>query len=350
MKKCRVASQGALTARARRYCRKVWSREKERIRRGGRPHLLRFRLGKLYMMRVAAPIELGLHSSETRNPTVEFLLKIRDHSRTRGLGLHLDFSSLQKIYPAGAVLLLAEIHRAVADRDLRVQITRPKDAIVNEVLQQIGIYERFGVQCDTLPNHESVIHWRSATGVLSDGETGGSLLLNYEGRLAEGITRGLYDGIVEAMTNTVHHAYDGSEGEELKRGIGRRWWMLSQEKDGKLTVAICDLGIGIPKSLPRSRSFRWADVKTFWDGLGLDRRDASAIRVALEIGKTRTGIEGRGMGLADIVRAVNLSPDGGVHIFSNKGSFASANGNEYAHNHTRSIRGTLINWQVPIAE
>lgn len=350
MRKCKVASQGALTAKTRREYRRVWSREKKRIRRGARPHLKRFRLGKLYMMRVVAPAELGLHSTGTRDPSVDFLAKIRDHSRTPGVGLHIDFSPLEKMYPAGAVLLLAELDRAVVDKHFRVQITRPRNAIVDEVLQQIGVYERLGIQCATPPNHESVIHWRSATGVLSDGPAGGSMLLNYQGRLADGITRGLYEGIVEAMTNTVHHAYDGEDGEKLRHGIGRRWWMLSQEKDGKLTVAICDLGIGIPKSLPRSPSFRWSDVKAFWDGLGLDRRDGSAIRVALEIGKTRTGIKGRGMGLADIVEAVNLSPDGGVHIFSNKGSFASSKGNGYAHNHARSIRGTLINWHVPIAE
>lgn len=302
------------------------------------------------MMRVSAPTVLGLHTNDTRNTTIDFLAKIRDHCRTRGVGLHIDFGPLTKMYPTGAVLLLAELDRAVVDREFRVQITRPRDGIVDEVLQQIGIYERVGIECEKAPNHESVIHWRSATGVLSDGQTSGTLLLSYKGRLAEGITRGLYGGIIEAMTNTVHHAYDGVEGEKLRHGIGRRWWMLSQEKDGELTVAICDLGIGIPKSLPRSRSFNWSDVKAFWDKLGLDRRDGSAIKVALEIGKTRTGMQERGKGLADIVEAVNLSPDGRVLIFSNKGSFASANGKGYAHNHASSIRGTLINWHVPIAE
>lgn len=254
------------------------------------------------------------------------------------------------MYPAGAVLLLAELDRAMSDNRFRVQITKPRDIIVDEVLQQIGIYQRLGIPCAAPPNHESVIHWRSATGVVADTPTSGQIVLQYQGRLAQGISSGLYRGITEAMTNTIHHAYDGSEGEKLRHGMGRKWWMLSQEKDGKLTVAIGDLGIGIPKSLPRSKTFTLTDIRSLWSRLKLDKKDGSAIQIALELGKTRTNLQGRGKGLADIVQAVSRSPEGIVQIYSNKGSFASEDGKGYAHSHPSSIRGTLISWQVPIAE
>jgi len=212
---------------------------------------------------------------------------------------------------------------------------------------QIGVY----TQEHEMPeaSRDDVRHWRSATGVASEGEKGGSILQAYEGRIADKLTSDLYNGIVEAMTNTVHHAYQGQHGEELKKFIGRRWWALSQERDGELTVAICDLGIGIPASLPRSATFESATVRALWTKLGLDRSDASAIKVAIELGRTSTGQVGRGRGLSEIVDAANLSEEGRVLISSNKGVFVSTDGTSYANNHSHSIRGTLIHWAVRIA-
>ncbi|WP_298196517.1 hypothetical protein [Novosphingobium sp.] len=217
--------------------------------------------------------------------------------------------------------------------------------MTNAVLCQIGICTPVSPPPEEM-TREDVRHWRSATGVASEGEKGGAILQGYEGRLADNLTSGLYDGIVEAMTNTVHHAYVGQSGEQLKKHIGRRWWALSQEREGNLTVAICDLGIGIPRSLPRSATFSRPVVQTAWKALGLDKSDASAIRVALELGKTSTGQKGRGRGLSEIVEAANLSAGGRVLISSNKGVFVSVDGKSYARNASHAIRGTLILWTV----
>lgn len=264
----------------------------------------------------------------------------------------LDLSRIARMRPSGAVLLLAEVDRALAKPGgaKRITVRRPQNDVVDQVMQQIGIYERLGIACSTAPSDESVVHWRAATGVISDGVTGGTILLNYDGRLADGLTRGLYDGVVEAMTNTVQHAYDGSIGSRLKHGLGRRWWMLSHERDNLLTVAICDLGIGIPRSLPRSKTFALSDVKTLWRKLGLNTSDASAIEVAIRLGETRTGQKGRGKGLAEIVEAVNLSDSGGVFISSNRGVLSCAPGKRHVTRNTpHSIHGTLIHWSVPIS-
>jgi hypothetical protein len=214
---------------------------------------------------------------------------------------------------------------------------------------QVGIYT---TDEGHLPeaDREDVKHWRFATGVASEGVKGGTMLAGYEGRLAEGLTSDLYAGIVEAMTNTVHHAYPDEGGRDLRRFIGKRWWAISQERDGELSISICDLGIGIPRSLPRSATFTSATVRAAWKALGLDSSDASAIRVAVELGRTSTGQKGRGRGLAEIVAAANLSAEGRVLISSNKGVFTSFDGKTHAYNHAQSIRGTLIHWTVRIAD
>lgn len=328
------------------------SREKARIRRGAKPNPLRYRPGEIVHSWVDSPPVLNVLDPDHVRDTITFLRKLRRVTSQPGVVLGLDFTRLEGIYPGGAVLLRAEIERALALRRNRATpaVRRPTSDVKDQVLQQIGIYEMLGVPCESHPTDETVVHWMHATGVLSEGIKGGSILENYEGRLPTSITKGLYAGIVEAMTNTVHHAYHGASGERLRHKIGKRWWMLSQEKDGILSVAFCDLGIGIPESLPRSQTFSSATVGALWKMLGLDRSDQSAIRVALKLGQTRTGEKGRGKGLGEIVEVVRLSDEGTVTIVSNRGMFTTTKETEYGSNRAQSIRGTLILWRVPTGE
>jgi hypothetical protein len=299
---------------------------------------------------VSAPQVIDVFKPDTRVSAADFFAKLRRQSRRAGIGIAIDLRDVTSIRPTGAVMLMAEIYRISAGQPASsIAIYRPRDPVVNAVLCQIGAIEP-GSNPIPETERDDVRHWRSATGVASEGEKGGTILEAYEGRLADKLTSDLYAGIVEAMTNTVHHAYVGTQGEELRRYIGRRWWALSQERDGELTIAICDLGIGIPRSLPRSSTFPSAVVRVLWKNLGLDRSDASAIKVAVELGRTSTGMQGRGRGLSEIVVAADLSKEGRVLISSNKGVFVSTGGKSYVHNHSHSIRGTLIHWTVRMTE
>ena len=345
----RPKSIGATTAERRRFSRRVWTAEKRRILRGGAPRRHLARQGRVFWIKVKAPGMIDVFNAQNRVATVNFFADLRANSRRAGVGIIVDLSDVRSIRPTGAVMLLAELDRLFRGQSAgTIRMFAPDDPIVDAVMCQIGIYESARPLAEA--ERDDVRHWRSASGVASEGEKGGSILEAYEGRLADNLTSDLYAGIVEAMTNTVHHAYAGPQGKDLKRFIGRRWWMLSQERDGELTVAICDLGIGIPRSLPRSSTFSSGAVRKIWRTLGLDNSDASAIRVAVELGRTSTGQKGRGRGLSEIVEAANLSEDGRVLISSNKGVFVSVEGKSYAHNHSHSIRGTLIHWTVRIAD
>jgi hypothetical protein len=346
----RSSTSGARASAQKRYRRKVWTFEKRRILRGGKPRPSLARLDKLFWIKVSAPQVIDVFKPDTRVSAADFFAKLRRQSRRAGIGIAIDLRDVTSIRPTGAVMLMAEIYRISAGQPASsIAIYRPRDPVVNAVLCQIGAIEP-GSNPIPETERDDVRHWRSATGVASEGEKGGTILEAYEGRLADKLTSDLYAGIVEAMTNTVHHAYVGTQGEELRRYIGRRWWALSQERDGELTIAICDLGIGIPRSLPRSSTFPSAVVRVLWKNLGLDRSDASAIKVAVELGRTSTGMQGRGRGLSEIVVAADLSKEGRVLISSNKGVFVSTGGKSYVHNHSHSIRGTLIHWTVRMTE
>lgn len=340
---------GARSARARRWSRELWSREKARLKRGGKRRLSPRFHGKVMKVRLHCPSTLGMGGPEEREHLFQFLQVMRNWSEKPGVRLILDFGGLSSITSPGALFLIAELDRAMATNMAHIQGTRSKTDLVEEVLQQIGVYEKLGLPCDIAPASKTVIHWRVATGILAEGAKGGSILEAYHGRLPEGLTRGLYDGVVEAMTNTVHHAYpDTGDGRLRRHMIGRRWWMLSQELDGILTVAICDLGVGIPRSLPRSSTYKAATIREFWRSTGLDKTDGSAISVAVQLGRSRTDEKQRGHGLADIVEAVKLATGGRVLITSNRGIFVSVDGKDNVYNHPRSANGTLVHWSVPI--
>lgn len=335
-----------------RAIRRLWSKEKVRVRRGATPCVHFLKLGRLVNLTLRAPRHFDVWNPAYRGGTVDFLERLRRHSRKKGVALILDFSETELVFATGAVLLVAEIDRALATRLAVVQARRCSQLVTDEILQHLGIYAKLGIRCSQEPQHESVIHWRVASGVYAEGKAGGSILESYEGRLAEGLTRGLYDGVVEAMTNTVQHAYadDVRGGRELRHSIGRRWWIISEERDGMLTMCICDLGVGIPRSLPRSKTFSSRSVRDFKRNARLDNSDGSAIAVAVRLGRTRTNLKERGRGLADIVAAVNLSDRGSVLISSNHGNFSAEKGSERVNNSPHSIHGTMVHWKVPIKE
>ena len=354
MRQLENKASGLRSAIAKRARRKILEREKRRVIRHGaipRPHLAR--PGRTTYVRVVAPEELDLFGrKDFRSGAVAFLSRIRKLSRRPNSGVHIDLSQVTAMWAPTAVMIRAEIDRAVAGSRVERPFicTRPRNARMDEVFAQIGLYESIDLVCELDSDRDDVKHWRFATGVLSEGRKGGSLLEEYSGRLADRLQRGLYDGIVEAMTNTVQHAYLGHDGKRLRHMIGKRWWLLSQERDGLLTVTIGDLGIGISESLPRSKTFTVEAVRQFLKGNGLSNNDANAIRAAVELGSTRTKILTRGRGLHDIVEAANLSDGGRVMIGSNRGVFTVADGKGNARNYDESVRGTVIWWVVRIAD
>lgn len=87
--------------------------------------------------------------------------------------------------------------------------------------------------------------------MFAEGEQFAELFEEFDGRIKN--FKQLYEGMVEAMANSVAHAYlsERGDGFELTPDT-KRWWAFWQERAGKLSVVICDLGIGISRSLSDS--------------------------------------------------------------------------------------------------
>lgn len=308
---------------------------------------------------IAMPIELNLRRWVLRQATLRACSLFRKSFLQDRVDVQLDFSRTRLIQADAMLVLVAEVDRAMRmgrlDQVIRCKLPQGDDEpsrIVCEVLDQIGLLRRIG-QNSSLPRrrdedyHESVRHWRYATGTRVD-EKPGDVLDEHEGRISSGLMTGVQTGLSEALVNSLHHAYKADRQDGCARFKERRWWMFTHENDGMLNVLVCDLGIGISRSLPLTwdRGFL-KRLATYFPGYSAD---AAAIRMALILGETSTGDQHRGKGLPQIWNATRSSSAGGVGILSGKAyvAYDTKTGEEHSGSFKTTLLGTLVNWTFPI--
>lgn len=260
----------------------------------------------------------------------------------------LDFSRTEKMVADGTLLFIAELRRLIryVGGKTKIEYIPPKSDKIAQVLQQIGLCDLLGTKNVVEPKDADVIHWRYAQGSQVEGKKYDDILAKYDGEIAPALQEKLFTGITEAMTNVVNHAYD------LKRDDGldvndspKEWWMFSQEKDGFLSVSLCDLGAGIPRTLPIKHPKVWDRIKKFGR-----TSDADAIDYAVRDSTSRTKESYRGHGLGQIVRVCDSIDGAMVIIYSNQGAYSRLDRHKKLYRHTDSILGTLICWKVPLQE
>jgi len=249
----------------------------------------------------------------------------------------------------GTLLLLAEISRIIriTRHSIPMRCLPPKNYKVAQVLEQVGINNLLRSKVKVRPIAHDVVSWRAANGHLAEGEKYNDILGHYDGVISENLKTGLYLGLTEAMTNTNQHAYEKERQDGLNYSDqSKDWWMFSQKKDGKLSVVFCDLGIGIPTSLPLKNPGLWKKLKK---KLG-NPADGECIREAVEATHSRTGQHHRGKGLKQLVSTIDKIKGGRLIIFSNHGCYVMRDGEENVYNMKNSILGTLISWSLPLEE
>lgn len=294
-----------------------------------------------------APVKFTISSEEDRRKLLRFLDRLRETVVLRRHAVQIDFTATQKMITDGTLLFYAEISRIKRlGGGIKIRCIPPRDPKVAQVLKQVGIFDLIGYRRKVETTYDDVIHWRSANGHEVIGEKFDDVLGHYDGQITEALSQKLYLGFTEAMTNCHHHAYIGVRPDGLNVAHEpKEWWMFSQERDGWLTVVFCDLGIGIPGTLPIKKPSLWKRILTFGGQL-----DAHAIQEALIESRTRTGLHHRGKGLKQLVDVVARVGRGEVNIFSNKGCFTLKSGSESIFQFKDDIHGTLINWRVPLKE
>lgn len=315
---------------------------------------------------IQAPEHFNIANRSTRSELIKFITKLRTQCKKESILVYIDFTKTIKMGAEATLYFLAEVETIIyKNKKLKFKIYNSKNTIVNQVLCQTGILKLLSVRTsmDNSSFDETVKCWAYTSGSNSQVNPETKEIVIDLGKLftdSTQYTRGWFKVITEAMTNSHHHAYleprflDNPTDASLKK-----WWLFSKEVDGVLTVCICDLGVGIPRSLKENTKNvtpGWFDIlKNYVKELRKKyNEDSALIKAAIEIGKTRTNLPNRGKGLSQIIHELNRLPNANVSvsIFSNNGGFISKSlkfTDSILIPFNESIHGTIITWQVQMS-
>jgi len=116
----------------------------------------------------------------------------------------------------------------------------------------------------------------------------------------------------------------------------------------EVRVVFMDQGIGIPRHLPRKHTME--HIRAMLSLLpGFEPDDAQMIRASMLVGRTSTGLTNRGKGMKQLRKILEEAGAGKLRILSNAGEYEYTGSRaERLTNYSDSIRGTLIEWRVPL--
>lgn len=320
------------------------------VRRRRRKHLLNKPRKSPPPERILAPTLFSIESDETRGPVVRFLADLRKtFFRHDVKAITIDFSETARFISSATLLFYAELSRLIemTENRIRIRCKPPNNERACQVLHQIGVFRMCGQVIEKKNiDYEDVVHWRVARGYVVDNSICAPAIEAFEGQLALPLVNGLFRGLGEAMTNSKQHAYLEVREDGLNYNPPNSdWWMFSQAREGYLYVVFCDLGIGIPRTLPLKKPGLFRRLVA----LGRASSDGACIEDAIEDCRTRTNLPERGKGLGNIVDVVSELNGGVVMVHSNRGFYLSKNGSAPKTIDLKdSILGTLIFWRVPL--
>jgi hypothetical protein len=314
---------------------------------------------------VKMPAEITFKFLSKKGKRDSFFLELKDSiSLIKKLVLDqrrpvcLDFRQTAKISTAAMLLLYAEVDRIVRLSGSKALISciEPQKDRCRQVLNQIGFYRLIGHETTSLPIRDDVVKWVRAEGISLDAEKIADLV-SFQGQVDVEFVGDLFGGITEAVANSIEHAYTDGRGDGFRHLEDVKWWMVSQIYNSELYVLVCDLGIGVPRSLPKKFDLRKLSeyVSLVKNTLNIAHPDTQAVRLAIEIGKSRTGLSHRGKGINDALAVLNKCKFGEVFILSNRGGYSvksTNDGKRYEKSFPlkRSIQGTIIGWKLPLRE
>jgi hypothetical protein len=233
--------------------------------------------------------------------------------------------------------------------DRQVRCTAARNVRVSQVLQHLGVYASLGYITALEPDREDVTQWKKCHADWVDVAEAGKMIEAYESYLA--FTRSqssmMFRGISEAITNVKNHAYSKSRRDGLEGESVRNWWMFSRESVDSLYLGVCDLGIGIPRSLPPMYPKELIAQAMTVASLGKRPHDGAMIAAAMELSRSRMLEANRGKGFRDMLNLANNVANSTFWVFSNRGLYRYRNGHEKVLNFRDSILGTIVIWRLP---
>lgn len=273
----------------------------------------------------------------------------------QGARIMLNFDDTEKVTASAMLSLLADIDQQIKKSHLGyrlISFNHPADEKVKSVLKQVGFYDLLKKEPPKVEDFDDVIFWRYSSGVCSEPLLAHSTIQEMKKELELKASRKLYRGFSEAMANSVEHAYSTNRCLQKidKESAFEKWWCFAGIKDDNLVVVICDKGVGIPKTLPITQK---DIIRTILAMMKIVKpTDAEYIKAASNLKETRTKLANRGKGISDMKAVIDAHGDGSLTIFSNKGRYTYSGDRgivrELIFDYAHSVRGTIIEWSLPL--
>jgi len=285
--------------------------------------------------------------------TALLLRELRSTAMTTMHPVRLRLEDCRTITPPAMLLLLAEVHRARLLRgDKSVTGTYPKDERLLKRMCQTGFFDLLGIRSPISSNKTFPMEYiKFKTGNKLKAKSARELresLLGDRITLETKARNQLQRGVTEAMLNALEHAYPYNDARSLP--VKDQWWLTGHyhRPTDKLSVMFCDLGVGIPTTLPRNHSIEIIrEVLAILPGI--KPKDGQMILAGMKVGRTSTKKPHRGKGLNDLRQFVDHAGDGELKIYSRAGEYRYRSLNkEDAKTNSVMINGTLIIWTVPL--
>lgn len=351
------------------------------IRNNGKPHKRRRSTQRncrpQTTNQIEAPDKLDIYSPKNHTKFILFIENIRRHARSPNETL-ITFRNTTRITAAAGLLLVAEVDRitkAFPGKKFKCSLPpkfsegkfRNSNDAVECALNQIGFFKLIKQENKRQTSLISVSKWSQLSGDTADGSIASGLLNTIADKVPEASRRKIYRGAIEAIANCVEHAYPSNRQDGLNVE-DKRWWMLVGVDNENLNVIVCDLGVGIPQTLPQKHPASLLDqIKSTFGIFG--QSDSEMIRVSTHIKQTRTGQPNRGKGGKDFRSITRNFPSATLIIRSNKGTFSitgkdssqlskisarryidGTDRSESTLENSKSIRGTILEWVVPLKD
>lgn len=300
-----------------------------------------------------APAKIDYYYNNDKNfeATNKFINDLRDCTLNNHRRAFINFSETNFISAAAMLSLLAEVDIIIKkSRHGRnaVSFSHPKNEKMESVLKQVGFYDLLRKEKRETKEYDDVTFWKYTSGSLSQPVLANEMLAEIRKSLKGNNSKKLYRGFIEAMSNSVEHAYiTGLQDEDSK------WWTFAGIHDDQVIVVICDKGVGIPATLPNTQGPNI--LKAFFEKLGVSLSnvvDSSYIKAAATLSRTRTGQANRGKGFTDITSVIDTIGAGMLSIFSNRGRYIYK-GNQglvkdIVKDYKTSVCGTIVEWVFPL--
>lgn len=323
---------------------------------------------------VYAPPQLDMYTRSNLELFSNFIENLRLSAKYNN-HVVISFKGTYEITACAGLRLLAEVSHLLkihstlsfgcSFRKVRRRNSKKNDNQIDRALHQIGFFDAIR-QPGLAPirgNDNAV--WQQLSGNLADGSLAANLLNSLPASISKISKAQLYKGAIEAMANSVDHAYPSEENEDPN--LENRWWMLVGTKQNSITQIVCDLGVGIPVTLPKKH--KESTLTAIFRKIGvLGSGDAELIHASTFIKRSRTNLPYRGKGGADIRSITEHFPSALLSIRSNRGCYVvaglkhpgivsdgyeeikDAKGREWSASSNGSIHGTMIEWTVSLKD